>query len=560
MTSASTLRRVIVAAFAALVALVLAAPAGSAWAAEPGDWEISKSKTATNLDENFESKVTLSLPSAEEKQVFDVVFVLDKSESPDKDEVSKAVGDLLDKIEGSQGEVNIGVVTFNKTVDNYLELTPLTEGNLSKIKEAINYSSSSGTNIHAGLQKGMELLKEGKADKDHKYLILVSDGITYLYNDEKGEGPKTINNHGQASPDDYKGKYGTTEAPAEGWKAYLGEISELVKEDGTKYEGTYISRNDIRDAGNGLYGGGGYGNDPLEEHAMSVDKALLRAYEAYQSAIEYCGKSHVYAVGRYNSDYPWASSFMSYLSSISANETDIDSIVTNGIYYLLSAGSKVEDYMGYAEGDYDFDFVNDASALALQVGKESYAAEEIAENVYGFCPSGKGYDYTVTYVRGNGQDEEHFVWDINVPVSNFEPVQLTYSVKLTNPKTEAGTYGAYDADGSQGYEGLYTNDSATLYPVDSNKVGGTPEAFAKPTVSYEVAEVVDPVVPATPEDPAVTPGEPAAAADEPATATIKPTPLAQTGDPLGMAASALALVAVAGGSALALARRRNRQL
>lgn len=42
-------------------------------------WQISKSKKATNLDENFESQVTLSLPSAEEKLENDIVFVLDKS-------------------------------------------------------------------------------------------------------------------------------------------------------------------------------------------------------------------------------------------------------------------------------------------------------------------------------------------------------------------------------------------------------------------------------------------------------------------------------------------------
>ena len=46
-------------------------------------WTVSGSKTATNLDSNFESKVTLSLPSAEEPLVTDVVFVLDKSTSSD---------------------------------------------------------------------------------------------------------------------------------------------------------------------------------------------------------------------------------------------------------------------------------------------------------------------------------------------------------------------------------------------------------------------------------------------------------------------------------------------
>ena len=41
----------------------------------------SKSKTAEQLDENFKSQVALSLPSAEEQLVSDVVLVLDKSTS-----------------------------------------------------------------------------------------------------------------------------------------------------------------------------------------------------------------------------------------------------------------------------------------------------------------------------------------------------------------------------------------------------------------------------------------------------------------------------------------------
>ena len=62
----------------------------------------------------------------------------------------------------------------------------------------------------------------------------------------------------------------------------------------------------------------------------------------------------------------------------------------------------------------------------------------------------------------------------------------TYTVALRNPKTEAGTYGQYDADGSEGYDGLYTNNSATLYPVNSAGEAGAAEAFGKPTVSYTV--------------------------------------------------------------------------
>ena len=89
---------------------------------------------------------------------------------------------------------------------------------------------------------------------------------------------------------------------------------------------------------------------------------------------------------------------------------------------------------------------------------------------------------------------ELFVWDIYVPVKQFEPVQLTYTVKLANPKTTEGNYGQYDEDGSENYAGLYTNNSAVLFPVDSNGNVGEKEAFDKPTVSYTVSngKPVDP--------------------------------------------------------------------
>ena len=81
-----------------------------------------------------------------------------------------------------------------------------------------------------------------------------------------------------------------------------------------------------------------------------------------------------------------------------------------------------------------------------------------------------------------------FTWYINEPVSNFAPQQLTYTVKPIKPKD--GGWNIWkitcDRDGSQHYEGLYTNQEAVLYPVDSRGNEYRPEEFPKPTVSYVV--------------------------------------------------------------------------
>ena len=83
-----------------------------------------------------------------------------------------------------------------------------------------------------------------------------------------------------------------------------------------------------------------------------------------------------------------------------------------------------------------------------------------------------------------------------MPVTNFQHVSLNYQVKLTNPKTKAGTYGQKDFNGDGIVDGtktavdpsraIYTNTSAVLVPVDSAGKAGASEAFDKPSVSYTV--------------------------------------------------------------------------
>lgn len=455
------------------------------------DWEVSKSKTATNLDENYESQVTLSLPSAQETLESDVVFVLDKSTSADvEDQMIKMLEDLNTQAEETGAVINVGVVIFNKEAHRKLELTQLTTENMSKIEAAIKTEISSGTNTHAGLLAGKNMLDaDADVDANRKYLIFVSDGITYMYNEEPTVTAWSFfadKWNTWAGPDNWNSKYGNNEAP-DNWNAWMADIGEKVAAQGTTYE--Y------------LYGGTVQTATPQENwqtvYANSIDKALYLTNSVYQDAQS--AGYHCYAVkASSNATYPWASSFMDYLAD--GEEVSFDDI-QNDIYYLLDAGSRVVDVIG-SGSDYNFDFVDKVSALSMKVGDDVLTAEKIADDpqftdmnatsIYGFSREGEfgNYPFVLLYYA-NGQDgksEECFVWQINENVSNFAPVQLTYTVKLTNPKTEPGTYGEYDADGSQNKDSLYTNNSATLYPVDSNGDHGIPENFAKPTVSYTVED------------------------------------------------------------------------
>ena len=150
----------------------------------PIDWDVSRSKTATKLDKKtWTSDVTLSLPSAEENLASDVVFVLDGSSSANTDVVKNSLA-LLESLKNSASDsgaaVNVCVVKFKRQAfkSDWFDLSKDFDG----IKEAMVTKYSGGTNIHAGLLAGKAALEEHtNVSASRKYLILVSDGSTYLY-------------------------------------------------------------------------------------------------------------------------------------------------------------------------------------------------------------------------------------------------------------------------------------------------------------------------------------------------------------------------------------------
>ena len=81
-------------------------------------------------------------------------------------------------------KVKVGVVIFNKQANVTAPLTDLATGS-ETIEDAIKQEIKSGTNTHAGMLAGKQLLDEDtEVAANRKYLIFVSDGITYMYNAE----------------------------------------------------------------------------------------------------------------------------------------------------------------------------------------------------------------------------------------------------------------------------------------------------------------------------------------------------------------------------------------
>lgn len=461
----------------------------------------SKSKAATNLNSRYQSDVTLSLPAQQEPLTSDVVFVLDKSTSAALEEQALAMLETLrTQIRETGGKVKVGVVIFNREAHATGLLDLETQGDA--IEEAIQQTISSGTNTHAGLLAGKALLDDDKTvAASRKYLIFVSDGISYLFNESPTAVAWTFTQPGDggteqhfAGPDNWKVQYGSDDPPAN-WAETLQSIRDKVEKQGTEYDYAY-------DSGASEY-------TPAADqtkYANSVEKALCLTDAVYQAAKE--EGYHCYAMTATQSEgrqYAWGPSFMAYLAG--GEEVSFDTI-RNEIVYLLGAGSCVVDEIGSGTDNkgnaYHFDFVDDAANLALTVGGRTYTvkkAEQVesgAVSTYWFGQpvengqSGADYPFVLHYykdgttLRGERYDE-CFVWEFHAPVTQFQRVELTYTVRLADPQTAAGTYGAYDGTGESGASALFTNNSAVLYSVDSTGVSGQPERFRRPTVSYTVS-------------------------------------------------------------------------
>ena len=472
---------------------------------------VSRSKTATPLDTaTWTSDVTLSLPSAEEKLDSDVVFVLDGSSSADSGVVDASLSllrDLKDTAEDSGAAVNVCVVKFKRQAykSAWFDLST----SYDAIKAAMGTKYSGGTNIHAGLLAGKEALAEHpNISPDKKYLVLVSDGSTYLYSKDGNWASDTPFSRSYYTKENYNGfaggfwdnglyepnNYPEVNVPrpkdtsdVATWQAYLADVAERNAEsNGDQYD--YHIDYDLNF--NQGIPSDDFNSQPCEPRtANNRDMAFYYADQVWQQIKSagynaYSIATQDSSAGAGNADDSYY--FMNYLNG--GRSLDF-STIRNEILYAVDAGSYVTDYMGYVENDYNFDLVNDPAKIYVTVGDETLEAVPLQENTYGFGwdKENNSYNYVLTYTPA-ADGEEHFQWDINVPITNLRHVQLHYTVKLMNPKTEAGTYGTYDANGSHGYDGLYTNNSATLHPkATGTEIPGDGQDFLKPTVSYQIS-------------------------------------------------------------------------
>ena len=473
--------------------------------------DVSRSKTATKLDTStWTSNVTLSLPSAEENLASDVVFVLDGSSSANTGVVNESLAlleSLKDSASDSGAAVNVCVVKFKRQAykSKWFDLSK----DFDAIQTAMETKYSGGTNLHAGLLAGQEALEEhSNVAAGRKYLILVSDGSTYLYSKDGNWASDTPFTRSYYTKENYKGAAGgfwdngmyepnnypevnvvrpTTTSDVAAWQAYLADVkarNETVNSKGkTGDDYDYHCNYDLNF--NQGKPSDDFKSQPCEPRtANNRDMAFYYANQAWQE-MKSAGY-HLFSIatedgsaGAGNADD--SHSFMNYLNE--GKSLDFNDI-QNDILYAVSAGSTVTDTIGekFTFGGVD--------SFTLKVGTEKIkgvkdASDENTVN-FGNPKSDGSYPYTVTYTPAT----KTFVWTINENVSNFAPVQLTYTVKLTTPKTDPGTYGTEDLKGEKNVpadKALFTNERAVLNAKNSAGVPVEEQVFPKPSVSYTIS-------------------------------------------------------------------------
>lgn len=524
------------------------------------DLDVSKSKTAENLvqqeDGSWQSDVTLSLPAADYSQQIDVVFVIDDT-SAGSGIFEESANALLDELaEKKNLDINVGLVTFDAVARDWLAVTSNNEYSglvsikepsaLSALKTAIGTKLSydnpdgytkkiGGTNTEWPIDMATEMLNNSGRQDAEKQMLVFSDMYGYVYRGTLTIGetdyldvPMGIRNGNDPDPMSKLGisapKYNSWDEVYNdsnryytdydsffrdsSWNAYwsiyraMGDnIPELVTDViETPYGETYftpfekstcLTYDNIVEASEQGVQITIVNNDFLPENQPDIQKIKDGMLE------DLVENNHISLIKETIED-PEVGFTSDQMSTIFDDLTD-------ELIQVVDAGSYVVDVIGS-----DFDFVED-SAPTLTVNGESITATPIEKDgataawYYGGTEEKPRFEL---YYYENGTQnpynkEEHlsecFIWKTNEAITKDAAVQLTYTVQLSNPKTDPGTYGQFDGNGDGIVEGteekvnaesaLYTNESATIYPVETGStVVGTPEDFPKPSVSYTIED------------------------------------------------------------------------
>ena len=531
--------------------------------------DVSKSKTATALDANGQTQITLSLPSAEMKKTLDVVFVVDNAFPTDNNDAADKAAALLDELRGMSQEgnlnINVGLVISGGYVPilHQVDLEDISETK-EDIQDALDMSKTDwkqqegrkGSNIQAGIETGLAMLEEeDQADKENKYLILISDGgaFSWYKNNEAWSKFYSVaykvgseESYYWCNPYDFQLRCEKTEysfndftelmkkpdaeidansisRPTEKeWPSENKKVSGVV--DKTQYQGGY--RADEIDGALTKYPAtcAHYASDKEETpgYVTSREAALYHAaksvkvaskkvnfifvsfpyypktdvsgqFSLTESFKDYVAQYENVKLYRVNGDKPKYQYPDSYKEAGKVTDTaKVFKNIKTDLVQLVATGSRVEDTIGS-----NFELV---SIDSLTVDGQPLTCDKNG-NTYTFGNATNPDRFVVTY----NDTTKMLTWNINETITKANTVQLKYTLKLTNPKSKAGTNGVNDLNGDgkedatgKDYdpnEALYTNENAYLFPMDSTHNKGEQQKFPKPSVAVGENAIPDYLLP-----------------------------------------------------------------
>lgn len=531
--------------------------------------DVSKSKTATALDANGQTQITLSLPSAEMKKTLDVVFVVDNAFPTDNNDAADKAAALLDELRGMSQEgnlnINVGLVISGGYVPilHQVDLEDISETK-EDIQDALDMSKTDwkqqegrkGSNIQAGIETGLAMLEEeDQADKENKYLILISDGgaFSWYKNNEAWSKFYSVaykvgseESYYWCNPYDFQLRCEKTEysfndftelmkkpdaeidansisRPTEKeWPSENKKVSGVV--DKTQYQGGY--RADEIDGALTKYPAtcAHYASDKEETpgYVTSREAALYHAaksvkvaskkvnfifvsfpyypktdvsgqFSLTESFKDYVAQYENVKLYRVNGDKPKYQYPDSYKEAGKVTDTaKVFKNIKTDLVQLVATGSRVEDTIGS-----NFELV---SIDSLTVDGQPLTCDKNG-NTYTFGNATNPDRFVVTY----NDTTKMLTWNIYETITKANTVQLKYTLKLTNPKSAAGTNGVNDlnGDGKEDATGkdydskkaLYTNESAYLFPKDSTNHDGEKQEFPKPSVAVDENAIPDYLLP-----------------------------------------------------------------
>lgn len=376
----------------------------------------TKTKTATNLDANFDSEVTLSIAKKSETKIVDIVFVIDCTSVAEHhhQKMYDQLTEIKTELQNFEGEnkpqINVAFVGFGNSARTFQGLTDLETLNIDTSLEDIKKwaSGNGGTNIQKGILAGKTLLDNSSTGTtpDCRYMVLLTDGGGFWYNrDNKDDGESVqsvlkigttvyamsnSDSNGDCGPNAhqtdsmYLRVLNDASSPEEAFARFISEQGEAIeasaKDKSSRWEIKFAQI--------------GWGNVPaftpdqvgekdkngnwtiypytdMERGTYFAAKALERVKDAgyqiktigYEYTVGLASKSLTETTTGFKE---WTATVGDYYDG--SNETNetyeiFGDIKTKFFNQGIEAGTVIVDEMGYGEYDdgkpYDLDFVND---------------------------------------------------------------------------------------------------------------------------------------------------------------------------------------------------------